>query len=186
MVDTIGPMVRADRSKAAQVRLAHLAGGLLGGAATGFAAGALGSFASGDLLVWGVVGIAVVALVWDLLLDGKKLGTARQTPRSWRYLLPSRIVSFLNGFDLGLGWSTRIYFASYLVAILAAFFSGHALVGALIGASFGGGRAAAVVFVERRGAAADGMMTVRRTAVGMNALALAQFTAVTVAIALLG
>lgn len=185
MVDTIGPMVRADRREGFQVKLAHVGGGLLGGGLTGFALGASGSFVSSDPM-WGLAAIAGVALVWDLVRDGKKLGTPRQTPRSWRYLLPPRLVSFLNGFDLGLGWSTRIYFVSYLVAMIAAFFSAHAVAGALIGAAFGGSRAATVVLIERRGRGAQEMAATRRTAVAMNALALGQFAVTTVAVALLG
>src|SRR5687768_10975872 len=133
MVDTIGPMVRGG-DKASGIRLAHIAGGALGGAATGFVLGAVGSFVRTDPVLWIALAVATVALIWDLVAEGKKLGTARQTPRSWRYLLPPGLVSFLNGFDLGLGWSTRIYFVSYVAAMTAAFVSGHALWGALIGA----------------------------------------------------
>lgn len=185
MVDTIGPMVRGDSGKAAGVRVAHVAGGILGGAATGFVLGALGSFVRTDPLLWMAAAVALVALIWDLAREGKKLGTSRQTPRSWRYLLPPGLVSFLNGFDLGLGWSTRIYFVSYLAAMTAALVTGHALLGALIGASFGGGRALTVVAVESRQGSGRELIAARGRALTVNSVALAQFLALSVALATL-
>lgn len=186
MVDTIGPMVRGENSKATTVRAAHIGGGLLGGALTGFILGAVGSFVTGGWLVWIVAALAAGALAWDVMREGKKLGTARQTPRSWRYLLPPGLVAFLNGFDLGLGWSTRIYFVSYVVAMLAAFAAGHALLGALVGASFGGSRAGTVVFIEGRRISGDERFPARGRAVAMNALASSLFLALTLAVALSG
>ena len=186
MVDTIGPMVRGGAKKASSIRLAHILGGILGGGLTGFLLGAVGSFVRAEPLMWLTVGVAAVALAWDLARDGKKLGTARQTPRSWRYLLPPSVVAFLNGFDLGLGWSTRIYFVSYLAAMAAAFASGHALWGASIGAAFGGGRAVTVVIVEAtRGSGAE-LVGARGSAVAINSVAVAQFLALTLVVALLG
>lgn len=176
MVDTIGPMVRSERSEAWPVRAAHVAGGTLGGGLTGFVLGALGSLTgSSTELLWLIVAAAPVALVWDAIAEGKKLGTARQTPRSWRYLLPFRLVAFLNGFDLGLGWSTRIYFLSYLVAMLAAFASGHALAGAAVGAAFGATRAITVAVIDSRRAGPRSMQGARGKVVLANEIALAQF-----------
>ena len=186
MVDTIGPMVRGDAKKASRIRLAHILGGILGGGLTGFFLGAVGSLVRSEPLMWLTIGIAGVALAWDLAREGKKLGTARQTPRSWRYLLPPGVVALLNGFDLGLGWSTRIYFVSYLAAMSAAFASGHALLGALIGAAFGGSRAVTVVIVEAtRGSGAE-LVGARGTAAAINSVAVAHFLALTLAVALLG
>lgn len=186
MVDTIGPMVRNTDGKAPSIRLLHVAGGALGGALTGFILGALGSLVPASApMLWVLVPAAVIALVWDVARDGKKLGTARQTPRAWRYLLPPGVVAFLNGFDLGLGWSTRIYFVSYVVAMLAAFVAGHALVGALIGACFGGTRAAAVIWLEHRRLGGADLAPARGWANAVNAFALAQFVVLTVAADLL-
>ena len=186
MIDTIGPMVRGDTKKASSIRLAHILGGTLGGALTGFALGAVGSFVRTGPLLWLTFGVAAVALAWDLAREGKKLGTSRQTPRSWRYLLPPPLVAFLNGFDLGLGWSTRIYFVSYLAAMSAAFATGHALWGALIGASFGGSRAATVAIAEATRGSGGELVPARGSAAAINAVAIAQFIALTLALALLG
>jgi len=167
--------------------MAHVTGGALGGAVTGFALGALGSIPAGgsELRLWIVAVAALVALVWDLAAEGKKLGTGRQTPRAWRYLLPPKVVAFLNGFDLGLGWSTRIYFFSYVVAMLAAFATGHALAGAAVGVSFGASRAATVVVLEQWGANAVELIPARRPVELLNAAALTQFFALSVALVLL-
>src|SRR5688500_5955518 len=186
MVDAIGPMVRGDRSKAAGIRLAHVAGGARGGGGTGVLLGAGGAFARNGYLLWIAVAVAGGALVGGLARDGKTLGTARQAPGSWRSLLPPGVVSFLNGFDLGLGWSTRIYFVSYLAAMTAAFVSGHALWGALIGASFGGSRAATVVLVEAKRRAGSELVPGRGKAVAINAVAVGQFLALTLAAVFMG
>ncbi|HJR45377.1 MAG TPA: hypothetical protein VJ927_07205 [Actinomycetota bacterium] len=187
MVDTIGPMVRGAESRGTRVELAHVGGGLLGGAVTGFLAGALGAlFRLGGALdpwaTWTMVGAVVVAFAYDSLHEGRKLGLARQTPRAWRHVLPAGAAAFFNGFDLGLGWSTRIYFTSYVVAVAAAVLSGHALAGAAIGASFGAARAGFVVLAQRRSTGALSIDTIaaRRGLVsGLNAVALVQFAVVT-------
>jgi hypothetical protein len=128
-----------------------------------------------------VVAAALAAIAVDALHEGKKAGVARQTSRAWRHVLPVRAAAFLNGFDLGLGWSTRIYFTSYVVALLAAVVSAHALGGAAIGAAFGAARALFVVFARRR---FDGLLSIdslaerRGPVVAMNAAALLQFALV--------
>ncbi len=191
MVDTIGPMVRASGPTARAVEIAHAVGGGLGGASTGFVLGALGAVVGlgRSRPVWVVAGIAAVAVAStavDALHDGRKLGLGRQTPRSWGHSLPARTAAFLNGFDLGLGWSTRIYFVSCAVALLAAFVSAHALAGAAIGASFGAARAGFVVVAQR---GADGILSIdsiaarRSRVVALNALALLQFAVVAALVA---
>lgn len=186
MVDTIGPMVRASEKRPHDVEIAHALGGGLGGAFTGFVLGAFGAVVGLDevrprWVIAAVAGAALVAVVVDAVHEGKKLGLARQTPRAWRHVLPAKAAAFLNGFDLGLGWSTRIYFTSYAVALLAAVISAHALAGAAIGASFGGARALFVVFAQRR---ADGALSIdsiaahRGRIVALNGTALLQFALV--------
>lgn len=99
--------------------------------------------------------------------------------------MPPRIVSFLNGFDLGLGWSTRIYFVSYLAAMTAALATGHVLLGALIGAAFGGGRALTVIVVEAGQGSGGHLIAARGRAAMFNAVAVAQFLAITLVAATL-
>lgn len=189
MVDTIGPMVRGSNKRGHDIEVAHTLGGSLGGVVTGFLLGALGALVGLDQsrpgwVVGGLAALALGAAVTDALHEGKKLGLARQTPRSWAHVLSARAAAFLNGFDLGLGWSTRVYFLSYAVALLAAFVSAHALAGAAIGGAFGAGRALFVVFAHRR---VDGALSIdsiaarRGRVVLLNAAALLQFAAVAVA-----
>jgi hypothetical protein len=183
MVDTIGPMVRAAEDRGRRVQAAHVVGGLLGGATTGFVFGALGAVVGADesrpgWLLGSVAAAAGVAAVVDIYGQGRKLGLSRQTSRAWRHVLPAPTAAFLNGFDLGLGWSTRLYFASYLVALAAAILAGHALAGALIGAAFGGGRAAFVVLAQRRNDGSlsiDSLAAKRGRVAALNAAALVQF-----------
>ncbi len=152
MVQTIGPMVHGAPGRGRGIESAHVVGGVLGGAVTGLVAGALGA---GLRLLAGtpaarpallaVTGVAVGALLRDLLGRAGSIGSHRQTPRSWRYLLPPSVTAFLNGADLGLGWTTRIYFASFVAAVAAAFVAADPLLGALIGGAFGASRAATAV-----------------------------------------
>lgn len=192
MVDTIGPMVRDAERRPRGVEFAHVIGGALGGAATGFVLGAIGAVVGLDrsrpvALIVGIAVIAVVAAVVDAVHEGRKVGLSRQTPRSWRHVLPARAASFLNGFDLGLGWSTRIYFMSYAIASLAALVSAHAFAGAAIVGAFGAGRALFVVVAQRR---SDGSLSIdsiaarRGRVVALNTVALVQFAAVAAAVAL--
>lgn len=188
MVDTIGPMVRGAEERGRRVVIAHVAGGLAGGAVTGFVAGALGALfrlggglSSGSTSV--MLALAAGALVYDSLHKGRKVGLSRQTPRAWRHVLPAASAAFFNGMDLGLGWSTRIYFTSFLVASAAAVVTGHAFAGAAIGAAFGAARAGFVVLAQRRAAGAFAIDTIaaRRTLVtAINAVALVQFAVATI------
>lgn len=186
MVDTIGPMVRASSKGARAIEVFHAAGGFMGGATTGFFLGAIGAIAGLDevrpsWLVLGIAALAVGAALVDARHEGKKLGLGRQTPRAWRHVLPAKAAAFFNGFDLGLGWTTRVYFLSYAVALLGALVAAHALAGAAIGAAFGGARALFVVLAQRRSGGAlsiDSLAARRGVMVGLNAAALAQFAAV--------
>ena len=186
MVDTIGPMVRASPKDGRGIEVAHAAGGVLGGAATGFLVGALGAVAGLDEVrpAWLIAAIASVtgaAALVDARHEGKKLGLARQTPRAWRHVLPAKTAAFFNGFDLGMGWSTRIYFLSYGIALLGALVAAHALAGAGIGAAFGGARALLVVAAQRRSDGAlsiDSIAARRGTVLVLNTAALLQFAAV--------
>lgn len=186
MVDTIGPMVRASEKDAHDVEAAHALGGTLGGASSGFLLGAVGALVGLDdlrprWLLFAVASLALLVVVVDARHEGKKLGLERQTPRAWRHVLPSRAAAFLNGFDLGLGWSTRIYFLSFAVALAAALVSAHALAGAAIGAAFGGARALFVVFAQRRSngtLSIDSLAARRGRVVALNSIALLQFAVV--------
>lgn len=165
MVETIGPMVRGAERSGRRIEAAHIAGGTLGGLLTGVVAGSLGTAAGAladgppaTLVLVLVTLAATAALLRDLLGSGTSIGFHRQTPRSWRYLLPPGWTALLNGADLGLGWTTRIYFASFLATIGAAFLSASPLVGGLIGALFGASRAATAVALTHTANASSATM----------------------------
>ena len=184
MVETIGPMVRGAKSPRV-VEAAHLVGGALGGLASGAAAGALGAAFHGVSRIRlhgsALVALAVliaVALVWEMATGGRKLGPGRQTPKAWRHLLRPGEAAFAYGVDLGLGVTTRVYFTSVFVSLGAAFFTGHALVGGLIGGAFGIARSATVVaLVHGAGPEIDEsekLATRTRTVRAVNGIALVQ------------
>jgi hypothetical protein len=173
MVSTIGSMVHgAKTARSAWIAAgAHVLGGILGGLLVGLVAGAAGRglillvspFPGARRIVLGAV-LAGSLLVFavDLCRRGGGFGLHRQTPRSWRILLPDAWAAFLYGADLGLGWSTRLYFASYFVAIGAAFLLAEPLGGVMVGALFGGARAATAVLVM--------MVTWRRLLAGSRSI----------------
>ena len=183
MVETIGPMVDEAGRGGPRVRAAHVAGGVLGGALVSGAVGAIGVVLGADgpegKAVWVVLGLAAVALAYDLLTHGRRLGLARQTPMGWRHVMPPGRASFLYGLDLGTGLTTRIYFASYLVVLAAAGISGNVVAAAAIGGGFGLVRALVAVLAGRRAFERPTLiddLAERRSLVEMaNAVALVQF-----------
>lgn len=183
MIDTIGPMVDEARRRGVLVRIAHVLGGVTGGAVIGTGVALLG-LALGTEGMEGstrnvVIGLATIALVYDLFTHGRRLGMSRQTPIGWRDRFSPPLAAFLYGADLGTGASTRIYFASYLVGLTAAAVSAAPLVGAVIGAGFGLARATTVVIVGRRAFASptlvDDVAERRRLIEALNAAAIVQF-----------
>ncbi len=159
MVHTIGPMVYGAQTKrkGLQIATVHVLGSVFGGATTGFFAGVIG-YGLKSLTRSSVGGTAVlaVAIAASLVAFVREMGTARggfgfrrQTPRSWRYLLPDAWTAFLNGFDLGLGWTTRMYFASFPIALAAALLIANPPIGAAIGAIYGGARGGTVVGISQ-------------------------------------
>ena len=183
MVETIGPMVDESGRRGPLVRALHVAGGLAGGALAGGGAAALGVLLGADELggeaLWVLLGLTGAALVYDLATHGRRLGLGRQTPMGWRHTKSPGAASFLYGLDLGTGLSTRIYFASYLVALAAAGLSGSILWGVIVGGSFGLVRALVAVMVGRRSFGRPTLideLAERRSVIEVvNAVALVQF-----------
>lgn len=177
MVTTIGPMVRRDPNGGWIVAVLHVLGGVIGGAMVGLLAGGIGvavrsiSPFGDEALMWLLIFVIVAAGLRDTFGSARGFGANRQTPQSWAYLLPHRWTSFLHGFDLGLGWSTRIYFASYLVSIVCAMATGSALLGVLLGSLFGIARSSGVILLHKLGEAIPRMtvetMVARRQWIGV-------------------
>lgn len=150
---TIGPMVSEIR--APFVRVLHVLGGLLGGATMGVIAAVIGVSIQALLSippqsVFPAIGaVSLLACVMEIMRRGSSVGPKRQTFLSWRYVLPPGWAAFLNGADLGLGISTRVYFLSVIVVVFVAMGLGNLITGAALGAVFGGVRAASVVLFLR-------------------------------------
>lgn len=186
MMSIIGQMVAGTARRRSRIGLqvAHILGGILAGGIVGLSAGSIGFL----LNLWSIEARAVaVTLLLPLTLlatqhdlrESSSLGFKRQTPQSWAYVLPHKWTSFLNGFDLGLGWATRIYFGSVLVWLAGALALADPVAGTVVGAAFGLTRSSVAVLVaqSRSGSLVPvEQLDERRGRVRVaNALALVQF-----------
>lgn len=149
MVYTITPMVHGGRQRHwAESFVAHLIGGATGGALT---VGVLASFVSVTGIIQGRVSLALAAVVImvTLLVDARIVArripsVAFQVPRRWREQYSPRVTAFLYGVGLGMGLTTRVYFAStYAIFLLSALLLSFPEV-LIVGAVFGLSRSAGV------------------------------------------
>ncbi len=129
-----------------------VAGGLTLGALLGWlgsvARGAFGWTATGCLLALGA--IALIGAAFDLRLFGLPLPTVhRQVDERWLDRYRGWVYGMGFGFQLGLGVVTIVVTAAVYATFAAAFLSGSAARGALIGGAFGLFRAATAFSVAR-------------------------------------
>jgi hypothetical protein len=126
MIAQIGPLVQAGARY--RLGLSHITGGLLGGLTIGVLAGFTASLLS-VLVVWPssiIVGALVVALGVSAAADTSwirlpRFSVKRQTPGAWRCSFGVTFGVFAWGFDLGLGFSTRLTsYAMFVLPIYAA------------------------------------------------------------------
>lgn len=159
MVETITPAVHGgsrDRTWRTAA-IAHTLGSVLGGAATGGLVGGLGWALTrlGQGMWFGLAFLTVVLLagVRDMLVPSRRLpALQRQVPESWRRTFPYPLVMFAYGFQLGLGWATHAYYASYHVLLaLIVFVVGNPILGAAPHGLYGLARAGLVVLVAPGG-----------------------------------
>lgn len=126
MVLTITPMVHGgQRIRWGASVILHAIGGAIGGAVAAFAA----LFAVRVVTVWlaaPALPLALVILALSLLTDARALpvkvpSPRRQVPERWRAIFSTRLTAFLYGVGLGMGVTTRVYFAAtYAVFLVAA------------------------------------------------------------------
>lgn len=155
MITTIGPVVSRKSTVGRRAAVTYLVGGILGGSFIGFLVSILALLAMPLWVglemppgIWlGVAALACLGAIFDAM-GGSVMGARRQTPKAWRHLLSPPWFSFLYGFDLGLGVTTRIYFASFLGTLAAIVLVQEPTVGTLIGAIFGGSRAATTLVLS--------------------------------------
>lgn len=144
MVTTIAPAVFAgNRKKWTMAAVIFVAGGALGGAATGMALSGIGqvTFATGSMrraawlmLVVGALGYAFHERgFWQLPVPSLH----RQVPRGWRSRFPLPVVALLYSVDLGAGILTQITTASLYVLCLALVALGEPVKGILLMGCYG-------------------------------------------------
>lgn len=137
-----------------------MAGSVAGGGLLGAVLGAAGSFAREPLGLTGraAVGVLVLVVAVGVLLDlgagGARLPSLRrQVNEDWLHRYRGWVYGVGFGLQLGMGFSTVVSISAVYGAFAAAFLSGSAPAGFLIGGAFGLVRAATMLAVA----------TVRRT-----------------------
>lgn len=155
MVGTILPIGYGDRqhNKFAPAVFLHCLGYVLGGTAFGTFLGAAGAVLQRISGVnRGDSSVPFIAAIACLSLGARELRLCRvpypqstwQVPIGWRRM-PLFLMAFLYALVLGTGVATRITASSFIIASLWVLLQGDALLGAIIGAAFGFGRAVAFV-----------------------------------------
>lgn len=142
MVLTVTLMVHpGSRSRWVLTFASHIAGGAIGGLLTAGAIAWIVQIAGvGRYAAPGATTILIVSLLFDARLLGTRVPSlGRQVPQRWREYFTPPTASFLYGVGLGMGVTTRVYFASTYAVFLAAGLlltvSGAIIVGAAYGAA---------------------------------------------------
>lgn len=144
MVTTIAPAVFAgNRKKWTMAASIFVAGGALGGAATGIVLSSMGriGFVTGPMrrVAWLVLVVAALGYAfhecgfWQLPAPSLR----RQVPRGWRTRFPLPVVALLYSADLGSGILTQITTASLYVLCIALVALGEPIKGILLMSCYG-------------------------------------------------
>lgn len=121
------------------------------GAATFAVAGLVGRLAGVDRGAhWAWAVLALVGLIYGAAhLTRTPIpvpSSTHQVPKLWREYFPPTIASGLYGFGLGIGFATKVPFATFYVAVAAALVAGDLAIAAAAGVAFGVGRTSTVVW----------------------------------------
>ncbi len=132
----------------------YVAGSVAGGAGLGYGLGTVGSFVQGRLGLSARTAVGVLALVvalgvvLDLGAFGVRLPTVRrQVNEEWLHRYRGWVYGLGFGVQLGVGFSTVVAISAVYGAFAAAFLSGSARAGLLIGMAFGLARAGTILSV---------------------------------------
>ena len=132
----------------------YVAGSVAGGAGLGFGLSIIGSFVQGRLGLSARTAVGVLALVvalgvvLDLGAFGVRLPTVRrQVNEEWLHRYRGWVYGLGFGAQLGVGFSTVVATSAVYGAFAAAFLSGSARAGLLIGGAFGLARASTILSV---------------------------------------
>lgn len=157
MIGQIGPLVQAGSGR--RLLVAHIFGGISGGATSGLVLGTLGSIVVGITAIfglpvggavpWVVAAIGIFGIAVDLTIVTPKFAFQRQTPQSWECALGSTGAAFMWGADLGTGITTRLPRYS-LLALIAIAFGSTPIGGMAAMGCYGLGKAFAVVLGASR------------------------------------
>lgn len=194
MVETITPVVHGRRSSYLLSITLHAIAATITSGATGALLGLVGMLLGAPWGTAGLVGLAVVALLYAAR-EGARLpvplpNARRQVPEWWRTFFSAPVAATLYGAGLGVAFLTFLSFGTFVAVAAGAVVSGDPLLGALICAPFGLARAVAVALVGR-GSRDPGSVVTEIARIGsgsvpraINALALATIGAAAVASAL--
>jgi len=153
MVATISTDVYGGRTKRFwRVWLIHAIAATLAAGAFGSLFGAIGALLGAP---WGTAGLAIViaaGFVYALRdLIGLKLplpDLKNQVPEWWRTYFSPEVTSALYGVGLGSAFFTSLRYGTYVVVSAAAIASGDPVVGAVVCAPFGIGRAVSLLITR--------------------------------------
>ena len=151
MIETIGPVGHTSgRATTLASCVSFALGGLIGGAITFGALGAIGGLlhGAGDRVAYALAAaIALAAAVAELRGASIVPQVRRQLPEHWRRLLPMPVAAGLYGILLGLGFTTFVltFGVFALAGIVVAV--GEPGVGLAVGLAFGIGRTLPVVLI---------------------------------------
>ena len=156
MAEAITPVVHGGKRRPyLAASLLHAVGATLAAGALGLVLAALGAALRGPWDVGTPVAIAAIASLY-LAREAFRLPVPlperkRQVPEWWRTFFSPPVAAFLYGMGLGVGFLTYLTFGTFAVVMAGAFASADPLLGVLVCAPFGFGRAAAVVAATWRG-----------------------------------
>lgn len=155
MVETIAPVVHGDRRGRYRITLLlHALGATVAAALVGTLAGTIGMLLGAPWGIWSFVAVGCVAVIYAVReITGVKIPIPdrhRQVPLWWRSFYSAPAAGFLYGLGIGVGYLTYLSFGTYVAVTAAAVAWGSPLLGAMLTAPFGLGRALSVALANRR------------------------------------
>ncbi|WP_354701526.1 hypothetical protein DSM112329_01845 [Paraconexibacter sp. AEG42_29] len=154
-VDTLGTSLGREsrRGRTVAAVLAFTVAAVAGGALTFGAAAAVGGAAGLGDVTWAALLAAAIALgagIGDLRFLPIVPQIRRQVPEAVRWQLPLPVTAAFYGGLLGLGFTTYLFTYAMWALLAAALLLGSPLLGVVLGATFGLGRALPVVVLACR------------------------------------
>ncbi|HYI46570.1 MAG TPA: hypothetical protein VE174_14025 [Actinomycetota bacterium] len=183
---TISPVVHGGRtSRYWFVWSLHALGATIAAAATGFLLGLSGSVLGAP---WGALSIALVVVIGVLYALRDLLGLPiplpdlqKQVPEWWRTFFSPAVTSTLYGVGLGSAFYTSLRYGTYVVVSALVVAAGDPLLGALVCAPFGIGRALVIAAADLDSCESPSAMRLFARSNGVASCLIAFYLALTVA-----